>query len=411
MLLRCLKTFLFSRLACLGWLAASACFLSASASSASVDYSNLYGGKKTYDGDSSYVGSRMRQYVPEWGSFMGPDMNLANGPEGEPMGVGNYVGFYNKPLTQTDPMGLGNTTGGQCPKCNKVIGLPSDDANGCKCPRTESSSSSGSSTSTGRSSPMPSPETLFQFQQMTTPNNGMPVITSSGNNFGVAGYAMIEESRLGKGEQPDPTLKFFGEQFLLFGVGKAFETMSLVWRSRYLFTGAKMVSAGDRVAEVALVDAKVPSCVTKGECTLDACPQYAMACGTTRSVGVGSEIQVLLNQSQGALGEAAVRQRLLNSQTVELVGEQVRITTPGIGEYRVTDFLVRGRTTGKLWIIEVKTGEATRDAIQLAKDALIGDPFVSTTFTGSRATAAGFPSGTPTGPIRTFEVNASNFTH
>ena len=118
--------------------------------------------------------------------------------------------------------------------------------------------------------------------------------------------------------------------------------------------------------------------------------------------------QVSQNQAQGGLGEAAVRARLLNSSRLELVGEQIRITTPGVGSYRVTDFMVRSRQTGRLSVIEVKTGGATRDPAQLAKDALIADPLVPTTFTGSRAAAAGFPSGTPTGPIRTFEVNASN---
>lgn len=93
---------------------------------------------------------------------------------------------------------------------------------------------------------------------------------------------------------------------------------------------------------------------------------------------------------------------------VDLVGEQVGVRIPGVGSYRVTDFLVRGKKTGQLRIIEVKTGGATRDATQLAKDALIADPLAPTTFIGRRARAAGFPSGTPTGPIRTFEVNASN---
>jgi hypothetical protein len=118
--------------------------------------------------------------------------------------------------------------------------------------------------------------------------------------------------------------------------------------------------------------------------------------------------QVLRNQTQGALGEAAVRARLLNSNRLELVGEQMRVTTPGVDSYRITDFMVQSRQTGRLSIIEVKTGGATRDVTQLAKDALIGDPLVPTTFTGSRSAAAGYPSSTPTGPIRTFEVNASN---
>ena len=50
---------------------------------------------------------RNRIYVPEWGSFTGPDMNLANGIEGEPNGVGNYVFCENNPLDIRDPLGLG----------------------------------------------------------------------------------------------------------------------------------------------------------------------------------------------------------------------------------------------------------------------------------------------------------------
>jgi len=49
---------------------------------------------------------RNRIYVPEWGSFTGPDMNLANGIEGEPNGVGNYVFCNNDPLDNVDPLGL-----------------------------------------------------------------------------------------------------------------------------------------------------------------------------------------------------------------------------------------------------------------------------------------------------------------
>ena len=118
--------------------------------------------------------------------------------------------------------------------------------------------------------------------------------------------------------------------------------------------------------------------------------------------------QIIRNSIQGELGEAAVRQRLLGSRSVDLVGEQMRINTPGVGSHRVTDFLVRGKNTGQLRIIEVKTGGATRDAVQLAKDKLIANPLSPTTFSGRRANAAGFPNGTPTGPIRTYEVNASN---
>lgn len=116
------------------------------------------------------------------------------------------------------------------------------------------------------------------------------------------------------------------------------------------------------------------------------------------------------NSIQGDLGEAAVRQRLLDSNRLTLLGEQIQITTPGVGSHRVTDFLVQSNKTGKLSIIEVKTGNATRSSSQLAKDALIADPTVPTLFRGDRLSPFGFPAGTPTPPIITFEVNASNLT-
>src|SRR5690606_40041625 len=91
------------------------------------------------------------------------------------------------------------------------------------------------------------------------------------------------------------------------------------------------------------------------------------------------------NKVIGDLGEDAVRTRLLNSNSVDIVGEQVRINTPGIGSHRVTDFLIRGKNTGKLRIIEVKTGGGTRNSSQVAKDSLIADPASATTFSGRRA--------------------------
>jgi hypothetical protein len=134
----------------------------------------------------------------------------------------------------------------------------------------------------------------------------------------------------------------------------------------------------------------------------------AAGAGNNMSVSVVDEARIVRNSLQGELGEAVVRQRLLNSRSVDLVGEQIRINTPGVGSHRVVDFLVRGKNTGQLRIIEVKTGGATRDALQIAKDRLIADPASPTTFSGRRANAAGYPDGTPTGPIRTFEVNASS---
>jgi hypothetical protein len=121
-----------------------------------------------------------------------------------------------------------------------------------------------------------------------------------------------------------------------------------------------------------------------------------------------STAQVRLNNVQGKIGEDAVRQRLLNSKSVDLMGEQIQIATPGIGSYRSVDFLVRGKKTGIMRSIEVKTGNATRNSSQLLKDQLIANPLAPTTFRGNRLLDFGFPRGTPTGPIRAFEVNASN---
>lgn len=121
-----------------------------------------------------------------------------------------------------------------------------------------------------------------------------------------------------------------------------------------------------------------------------------------------TESTIIPNKARGDLGEDAVRARLLNSNSIDIVGEQIRINTPGVGSHRVTDFLVRGKKTGKLRIIEVKTGKATRSSSQLEKDSLIADQTSATTFSGRRARAAGLPNGAPTGGIKTSEVNASN---
>jgi hypothetical protein len=114
--------------------------------------------------------------------------------------------------------------------------------------------------------------------------------------------------------------------------------------------------------------------------------------------------QTQRNRLQGILGEDAVRARLLRNPRLEVVGEQIRVRTPGEGSYRITDFLVRGRKSGRLRIIEVKTGGAYRSTSQLAKDALIADPFSATTFFGRRARAAGFPSNRSPGKAGGFRM-------
>ena len=61
---------------------------------------------REYDAERGDYYYRNRTYVPEWGSFTGPDMHLGNGIEGEPEGVGNYVFCRNDPVNNLDPLGL-----------------------------------------------------------------------------------------------------------------------------------------------------------------------------------------------------------------------------------------------------------------------------------------------------------------
>jgi RHS repeat-associated protein len=64
---------------------------------------------REWDAHAQHYYFRNRTYAPEWGQFTGPDMNLANGIEGEPDGVGNYVFCRNDPVNSTDPTGLSPT--------------------------------------------------------------------------------------------------------------------------------------------------------------------------------------------------------------------------------------------------------------------------------------------------------------
>ncbi|MEO5367990.1 MAG: hypothetical protein H7831_16865, partial [Magnetococcus sp. WYHC-3] len=65
---------------------------------------------REWDAYAGHYFYRMRTYVPEWGSFTGPDMNLANGIEGESNGLGNYLAMGNDPLRMKDPRGLSPLT-------------------------------------------------------------------------------------------------------------------------------------------------------------------------------------------------------------------------------------------------------------------------------------------------------------
>ena len=85
------------------------------------------------------------------------------------------------------------------------------------------------------------------------------------------------------------------------------------------------------------------------------------------------------------------------------MGDQIRINTPENASHRNVDILIKNKETGELRNLEVKTGGATRDARQVAKDQEIARG-QGTTFSGKRANEAGFDNGTPTGPIPTYVV-------
>jgi RHS repeat-associated protein len=61
---------------------------------------------REWDAHAGHYYYRFRTYIPEWGTFTGPDMNLALGITGEFNGIGNYLFCNNNPLMYTDPLGL-----------------------------------------------------------------------------------------------------------------------------------------------------------------------------------------------------------------------------------------------------------------------------------------------------------------
>jgi RHS repeat-associated protein len=93
------------------------------------------------------------------------------------------------------------------------------------------------------------------------------------------------------------------------------------------------------------------------------------------------------NQQQGDNGRDALAERLRNSSRYDVIATEVRINTPENGSYRKVDILVRDKKdkNEQLIAIEVKTGKATRDKMQKAKDA-------------------GLKKYDKTGPIKTVEV-------
>ena len=126
------------------------------------------------------------------------------------------------------------------------------------------------------------------------------------------------------------------------------------------------------------------------------------------------------NRFRGFWGESWAKERialLADRNVIQVVGEQVRVRTPGqgLGTYRVLDYLVRtevnlpGLPKGSLVAIEVKAGNAVRSAMQRLKDLdLLNDP--ATTWM-NRKRVPRFDDGSggkvflnyglPTGPIHT----------
>lgn len=127
----------------------------------------------------------------------------------------------------------------------------------------------------------------------------------------------------------------------------------------------------------------------------------------TKAVKFAGKKLIKKNADQGEAGEAILRQRLNDSKTFDIVSEKTRINTPGEGSFREVDFVVKNKKTGELCGIECKTGGATRNKSQLAKDKLIADPNANTTLRSKAPSAVpdGFKQGDSM-TMRTFEINA-----
>ena len=120
------------------------------------------------------------------------------------------------------------------------------------------------------------------------------------------------------------------------------------------------------------------------------------------SVWAHNACNVTANKAQGDKAEAIILARLKNNKNLKVLGEQVRIRTPGVPHYRKTDFLVLNQRTNKMFIVEVKSGGGYVKPSQAAKDALIangGTAGKPTVFFGKQAAKL---ANTNTGPIPTF---------
>jgi Holliday junction resolvase-like predicted endonuclease len=79
---------------------------------------------------------------------------------------------------------------------------------------------------------------------------------------------------------------------------------------------------------------------------------------------------VLINRAAGKAAEKAA-EAILEEQGFEILGRQVAARVGNLGR-RVIDLLVRERAVPKnVFAVEVKAGNAVRNAAQLAKDAMM----------------------------------------
>jgi hypothetical protein len=115
-------------------------------------------------------------------------------------------------------------------------------------------------------------------------------------------------------------------------------------------------------------------------------------------------VQLAANKAQGQAAEATILARLQGNKNVTVLGTQIRVRTPDNPSFRVTDILVQNNRTGKLFMVDVKSGGAVISTSQAAKDNLIalgGTAANPTVFFGRQAALAGLQNQ-PTGSIPTF---------
>ena len=361
---------------------------------------------REYDHERGDYYFRNRVYLPEWGLFSGPDMNLAAGPYGEAHGMMSYVFCGNDPWRYADPMGL-DSMRVQYWYEKGIAGAFWNRRNFAVYNAMEARQEIGSLVEEHKScvnvhAPWMVAGAVNSVLDLAGAVSSMPLcVLNAGSSSGEFAGA-VDNYASGNGTLLDVanTTPIFGS------VGEGIGTSTWdVWKNPSLETVARAWGAYGEGVLTGCASIKIKQTLFDG-------PRIDTP---TRSVADSRPVsqetpQVSRSRIQGSLGEMAIRRRLENSRTLDLVGEQVQIATPGVGSHRTVDFLVRGKKSHVLHIIEVKTGGATRSTMQRLKDQLIADPLSRTYFRGDRL-SPDYVRGSLTGSIRTYEVNASRLTH